>query len=251
MAIRAVLLDLDETILDNETSAALAWEQFRTGLQAQGVLLPWKDLEQTYPTVAYERWVLLESQDSSLKPTEFRISVFAETLERLGLSQVKAPELGRFYEECQIATYRAFDDLADTLNLLRQNYRLGIVSNGWPDYQREKLKTLGITDFFKTLIFSKEAGSAKPDERIFQKACESLSVQPQEALMVGDNPRLDGEGALAAGLHSVWLNRTAREAATPLPDRLGLITRFHELPLWIQTVEGGIAPPQWWISPEK
>ena len=60
------------------------------------------------------------------------------------------------------------------------------------------------------------AGSAetarcyKPEPRIFQQACDALSVPAGQAVMAGDTPETDIHGAQRAGLRAVWLNRGHR-----------------------------------------
>ena len=46
-------------------------------------------------------------------------------------------------------------------------------------------------------------GIEKPDPAIFQLACAAMNVQPQDCLYVGDQPRIDIEGAAAAGLSTL------------------------------------------------
>lgn len=43
----------------------------------------------------------------------------------------------------------------------------------------------------------------KPAPLLFELACERLSVAPGEAVMIGDNPETDGEGAKRAGMHAI------------------------------------------------
>src|SRR5579859_1221307 len=105
MSIKAVFLDLDETLLDNEASAALAWEKFRRSLQDQDLVFSWEELETTYQTVAYEFWVQLDSRGMGMKALDFRIQTFEETLRRLEWNRESASDWGRLYQECQIATY--------------------------------------------------------------------------------------------------------------------------------------------------
>lgn len=88
---------------------------------------------------------------------------------------------------------------------------LGIVTNGVPDLQREKLAGSGIAHLFDAAVISGEIDCGKPDPGIFRHICGELGVRPDEAVMVGDNPARDVAGALAAGLRSVWVQRNGRE----------------------------------------
>ena len=53
------------------------------------------------------------------------------------------------------------------------------------------------------VVTSAEAGAAKPDPRIFERALELLRVRRERVLHVGDTPATDAAGAAAAGLHFV------------------------------------------------
>jgi len=64
---------------------------------------------------------------------------------------------------------------------------------------------------FDLLVDSETAGCYKPEPRIFQQACDALSVPAGEAVMVGDTPETDVRGARLAGLRAVWLNRSNRD----------------------------------------
>jgi putative hydrolase of the HAD superfamily len=58
---------------------------------------------------------------------------------------------------------------------------------------------------------SEEAGVAKPDPKIFEIALDRLGVGALETVMVGDSWINDIAGAAAAGLRTVWFNRTDLE----------------------------------------
>jgi putative hydrolase of the HAD superfamily len=64
---------------------------------------------------------------------------------------------------------------------------------------------------FDLLVDSETAGCYKPEPRIFQQACDALSLPASEAVMVGDTPETDVRGAHRAGLRAVWLNRGHRD----------------------------------------
>lgn len=98
-----------------------------------------------------------------------------------------------------------FDDAQQTLEYLKQKYRLGIISNGNTESQRRKISRLPFLDLFEYTIVSGELGIHKPDPRIFLKACEEMQVKPEECIYIGDNFRCDIEGAKAAGILPIWV----------------------------------------------
>jgi putative hydrolase of the HAD superfamily len=107
-----------------------------------------------------------------------------------------------------IASYAAqIKPLPNALETLRYFAHLpkAILTNGPSDIQRAAIRASGLEDFFETILVSGDAdvGFAKPHPRIFELACERLEVAPSEALMIGDNLRLDVEAALAVGLQAI------------------------------------------------
>jgi len=106
-----------------------------------------------------------------------------------------------------------FRPLPDAVPLLdaaaRAGLRLGLVSN-WDMSLRAVLDDLGWTGRFGAVCISAERGVAKPDPALFRCALRELGVAPGEALHCGDDPVLDGDGAAAAGVPAVLVDRTGR-----------------------------------------
>jgi putative hydrolase of the HAD superfamily len=119
-----------------------------------------------------------------------------------------------YFEE----VFQAFDGPAhwvlypETLAVLKglrsQGYELGIISN-FDSRLFTILPALGLSNFFQTVTLSTLAHAAKPAVQIFRVALEKHAVDPEDAVHVGDSVRDDVEGARAARLHPVLLNRAA------------------------------------------
>jgi putative hydrolase of the HAD superfamily len=122
--------------------------------------------------------------------------------------------------------WRLYDDAVPTLRELRgRGLRLGIVSN-WDTRLRRIAEGHGLDRLVDFLVISAEAGARKPDPRIFRAALAQADVAPAEALHVGDLADEDVEGALAAGLRAVLLDREGTAAADGVPT----IRSLAELP---------------------
>jgi putative hydrolase of the HAD superfamily len=104
-----------------------------------------------------------------------------------------------------------YDDVPAALERLGRRYRLFALSNGNADLGR-----CGISELFEGHITAIGAGASKPDARIFAHLLRSAGVDPPQVLHVGDDPHADVDGARAAGMQAVWLNRDAR----PWPEEL-------------------------------
>jgi putative hydrolase of the HAD superfamily len=94
---------------------------------------------------------------------------------------------------------------------------LGVISN-FDSRIFTVLDSLALADFFTTVTISTEVGAAKPSRRIFAAALEKHNCEPAHAWHVGDSYADDYEGAKAAGLRGIWLQRP-EETMTKYSDQ--------------------------------
>jgi HAD superfamily hydrolase (TIGR01549 family) len=117
------------------------------------------------------------------------------------------PELAdAVYDRCMLAEeWAPYPDSLSALSALRERgIRTAVVSNiGWDP--RTVLEVHGVTPLVDAIVLSYEEGCAKPDPAIFTKACARLGVEPEHALMVGDDRRADG-GAAAVGIRVFFVD---------------------------------------------
>ena len=104
---------------------------------------------------------------------------------------------GRFKLEC-------YNGVFDCLNELKKNYTMAAVSDGQALWAKPELQAMGLEKFFSAVIISGELGYRKPDQRIFNLALAQLSLQPDEAVFVGNDMYRDIYGAHAVGLKTVF-----------------------------------------------
>ena len=138
-------------------------------------------------------------------------------------------ELFRTYAEP--AAWRVFPDVREALvRLRRDGLRLGVVSN-FDERLLGLLEGLGLAQLVDQVTPSSRAGAAKPDPAIFRAALFGLGVSPDDTLHVGDSRAADVEGACAAGLRAVLLDRKARQPRFSLD--MPIITALTDLPWWL------------------
>jgi len=107
-------------------------------------------------------------------------------------------------------TWRIYDEVHDVLGELRaRSVRLGIISN-WTGDLEEVLARIGLRDPFDFVLDSARFGHEKPHAVIFAEALRRAGVEREAALHVGDSPDHDVDGALAAGLKALLLDRHGR-----------------------------------------
>ena len=217
-----IFFDIDRTLFDYDHAVDKAMEDFY--LEFSGDLeldlasfkIRWVDL--------YERfWPQYELGTLSLK--EQRILRMQGLFEAKNISTVQAEKYARFHNEAYVSHWRLFPDALPLLDHLR-SHKLGVISNGNVQRQQAKLQHSGILDRFDVVVISAAHGVAKPDPRIFQKACELAGARPQDSTHIGDNLTADIAGAAGAGLRPIWINRTGQ--ARP-EGKLTEIVRLDEL----------------------
>ena len=91
-----------------------------------------------------------------------------------------------------------------------EGIRLGVISN-FDSRLPRVLQALGLEGYFSSLTLSTQVGYAKPDPRIFQAALETQGIPPEAACHIGDSYREDYQGATAAGLRALWLDREGKD----------------------------------------
>lgn len=145
--------------------------------------------------------------------------------------------LVRKYRDTALAMVDAFvvplPGARSALRALRERkYPLAVLSNGWNPLQQRKAAAVG---FDGPVLASGDIGAQKPDAKAFGALVEALGVPRASCWYVGDDPRADVTGALAAGLHAVWLDAEgmAYPAGAPQPTR-----SIHALDELLAIVQG-------------
>lgn len=218
---RAVLFDLDGTLMDHDAArdAAIAVQLAGDAALAD----EWRRLEAHH----YDEYAA--GRCSFREQRRRRVRGIHAAMGRDEPADAACDAWFDAYLERYRAGWTAFDDVLPALAALAAAHpglRLGIVTNGEGEPQRAKLAAIGLADRFPVVVCSAEEGIAKPDPAIFARACERLGVEPGAAAFVGDRLDLDAQGAAAAGLRGVWLDRACSGLA---PDGVVTIGALHEL----------------------
>ena len=103
--------------------------------------------------------------------------------------------------------------------LMRAGLKLAVITNGREEIQMEKLRALGIAEFFDLILVSGACGSGweKPSPLMFQRAIAELCVSPDECIFIGDNPGIDFLPAKKTGIFSIRVltGEYAQKTAAP------------------------------------
>jgi putative hydrolase of the HAD superfamily len=125
--------------------------------------------------------------------------------------------------------WRVYDDVEPALaELKRRGLKLGVISN-FDSRLYNVLRACGLDHFFDSIHISTRVGAAKPDLAIFQAALHYHSVEARHAWHVGDSLREDVEGAMAAGINAVLLDRDNRFAENAPATRITSLEQIGAL----------------------
>jgi len=104
----------------------------------------------------------------------------------------------------------------DVLERLKQNYRLGVISNA-DGKIAEVLARCGIAGCFITITDSGLVGHEKPHQAIFEAALRELGAEAGHSLYVGDVYSVDYMGAVRAGMDAVLFDVSGAYRESGLP----------------------------------
>ncbi|HKX27273.1 MAG TPA: HAD-IA family hydrolase [Blastocatellia bacterium] len=104
--------------------------------------------------------------------------------------------------------WEVYDDVVPALKALKaRGLRLAVLSNF--DRRLERLlRELELDGYFDAIYISSRMGAAKPDPLIFREALARQQLRPSQALHIGDSRREDFEGAAAAGIKPILIERS-------------------------------------------
>lgn len=213
----AVLLDLDDTILNDTGDIHDCWRDACVAHQA--------DLGETDPAALHEiidrtrRWFWSDPE----RHRRGRLDMDAATREVVTLAlqdlgavdPILAGGIAARYRQQRDARLRLLPGAVETVKWLRESgCRLALVTNGDGGAQRRKIVRFGLTDLFDSILVEGELGFGKPDPKVYTRALRDLSADAADAWMVGDNLEFDIAQPQRMGVFGIWIDRRG----TGLPD---------------------------------
>lgn len=261
MRFRAVVFDLDDTLIWDERISRQALVE--TAAEAAGVLAGidvarlaaaarkaadelWREhapVERcdALGIVAFEgMWGHFRGEDEYLRhlrewAPEFRAALWRRALAAQGESGKGTEELAESLGQHFMRRRRELQDpLPGAEEILRRlraaGARIGLLTNGAPDLQREKLERSGLAVFLDAVVVSGEVGTGKPEPEIFHHLLKALAAEPSESLMVGNSLARDIVGGKRAGMHTCWLALPGEDEPVGLVAPDYTIRSLGELP---------------------
>lgn len=188
---KAILFDLDGTLLDRPTSL----EKFlRNQYSRFSFNVPFE--------IFQERFLQLDQNGYVWKDRVYQQLEEEWSLPSNQWQELLEDYVQNFSKECVAFSYS--HQLLSSLST--QGYKLGLITNGYTDFQLRNIRSLKLDSYFDTILVSEREGMKKPDRRLFQKALDQLEVRADQSFFIGDHEDKDIHGAQDCGMETVLID---------------------------------------------
>ena len=211
--IKAILLDLDDTILDFHKAERIA---LSATLEELGIT-PTDKVLARYSEINQMHWKRLERGE--LTRYEVLHGRFRMLFNEMGLD-VSEIDAQRIYE-WRLGTGHYFLDGAEKLlDDLYGKYDIYLASNGTDIVQTRRIESAGIGKYFKELFISQRIGYDKPSVEYFNRCFERIeNFDRASTIIIGDSLTSDILGGINAGIRTCLFNPHGRPGrADIVPD---------------------------------
>lgn len=216
MTQKAILFDLDGTLLPIDTDQFIKKYMYKLGQHANH-LLP---ADQMLKYI----WHGTEAMIANTDPDKTNAEVFEQHfLAASGLDKHQAwPTFDQFYEEVfpDLSTDAASTPLARLIveEAVGQGYAVAVATNPlFPEIAiRERMRWAGIDDLpFQVVTAYEQSHFCKPHPQYFQEICEKLGVKPTDSIMAGNDMQED-MAAAKTGMKTYWVTDFAIDRGEPV-----------------------------------
>ncbi len=198
---RFLLFDADYTLLDFPADMVRSFTiMYEACFKSQRPYA--KELLDCYEACNNRAWDRFERGECT--KDELYISRFSEFLSKTGLTG--DPEtVNEKYFTAMAETGTAYPGAVELVKELSFTHELYLITNGNVVSSLPRLRNSGLAPYFKEVFVSEAVGVGKPDKRYFDYVFQHIpGFTPSEALVIGDSPSSDIQGAQNAGLQSIW-----------------------------------------------
>ena len=219
--LRAVIFDMDETLIDwsnrvenwGRQSRKMITPVYEYLTEAGYALPPIGDFTQHYRNQNSLAW-------KAASPPEWRSprldQIFIKTLEALRVDSkgINIEEMLRHFKWEVIPGVVPYNDTITVLKTLRKaGLKTGLVTNAaLPMWMRDiELESMGLLDLLDERLTAGDVHHLKPHPKPFEVIMERLGVTADEAVFVGDRLRDDVIGAQGVGMRGVWMRQATSE----------------------------------------
>lgn len=249
--LKALFLDLDETLCDTQRANQQAKHLMSQDLEAQyGDNLKGASFAEQYVAGIYREWTdhqharympIIEQQSEEA----FRLQLIRDLLAERAVNNVSdetARSIQAKFDKDRLKAFDFYPGIPEFLAEARKSFTLVVITNGPEFSQIPKTERVNLAQHVDHIIIGGQEPEQKPALSIFTKALKLANCQAHEAIHVGDSLATDIVGAHNSGITSVWIQHQQ-----PLDAELGINpnhTLLHpsEIPALIDHLHQDLQP---------
>ena len=198
-----IFFDLDHTLWDFDKNSSFTFKKL---FSLYDININLKSFLKVYEPINLKYWKLYrEDKIDKVNLRFFRLKDTFDVLE-IDISDSLINDLSDDYIKFLPTFNYLIMGSLDILKYLHPKYKLHIITNGFQEVQKGKLKKSGISNFFDTVTNSEMVGVKKPNRKIFDHALSAANTDIKSSLMIGDNLEADILGAKSIGIDTIFFN---------------------------------------------
>ena len=214
MPIKAIFLDMDETLCDTQGANIKALELF-TQKSTELFSTPFNEQQfsEDYLKGVYKELAIVPSLQKQCETEgEFRLLLIQTLLNEQGVkcSKEDAQTLQNTFDEQRMQLFDFFPGCKEMLKRLRHDYHLTVITNGPTFSQYPKLDAVKMEEHVDHILVGgdlvEQGREEKPHPEIFELALAQAKCKASEAIHVGDSLKADIGGANRMNMLNVWIN---------------------------------------------
>lgn len=204
---RHLFFDLDHTLWDFDANAKDALTDLFSIFELdKRIAAPFDDFYRKYLYHNEILWDLYHNDKISAEELKWK-RMYRTLLDFKIGDEILSKELSAKFLVLLPTKKNLFPYTFEILDYLRnKNYQLHLITNGFENTQWSKLNNSGLAGYFTHVITSESSNSLKPKKEIFEFALDKAKATVDESIMIGDNSEVDIQGAINAGMDSVFVN---------------------------------------------
>lgn len=222
-----LFFDLDHTLWDFNTNAKSTLGELFIEFELHVKVTP--EFEEFYNRYIYHNELLWDRyQKGFISVDELKWKRMWRTLLdfKIGDEPLSKDMSNRFLEILPTKK-EVFPYTMEILHYLKEKkYQIHLITNGFEKTQWSKIRNSGLDKFISHVITSEGSNSLKPKKEIFEFALQKARATLPESIMIGDNLDADIQGAMNAGMDSIFVNHI--NATTSL-NPTHIITHLDQL----------------------
>jgi putative hydrolase of the HAD superfamily len=207
MPYKDLFFDLDHTIWDFElNSKETLWDLHQKyQLEAKGI----DNFDVFYSSYSVHNHRLWDRYTKGfIKQEELRWKrIYLSLLDYKIADEALSKEMSVDYLDILPNKKNLFPYTIEILDYLKnKDYKMHLITNGFESVQFKKIKNSNLADYFIEVITSEASNSLKPNKEIFDYALKASNAKLESSIMIGDNEAADIQGAINAGMDSIFVN---------------------------------------------